>query len=490
MPIPGQNFTILDPGLAVTPEAINTPIFFGCSSAGEDNHVYTFGRVSDVVDTLKQGPLAEALCTYLALAGGPVYAVKLVGSAPGKAGTVNKTPINMPTSPGTLAVGGAPHDSYDLIVEITKSGGLGVAEFRYSLDGGSSFSASMSVPSSGTYPVPNANITLTFAGTATAPDVLFDALDRWECDCLMPVYDVGSITPPDKTGLAAGIEAALASSVEFSFMVLTGTYADSQDGALVAAAAAGHAQSMFNDYRFIGALVHSGIDAPLDAIEEFKDVADPRIGVCYSFSKQVSNKPFVGWGVPWRPSVDIVAARAGQVSISTDLGRVASGSLTGVVAIEHDEFRNEIMDAKRFITLRTFQGVPGYFITNGRLMSPLGSDYKYWQHRRCMDVACDVTYKAQVPIINKSVRVNADGTIDDRDARTSEARVKSQLSGALLDPNNAEGTAGHVSAVDYKIDRATNVLGTETIKTNVAIRPLGYAKILNTELGFSASAGG
>jgi len=148
------------------------------------------------------------------------------------------------------------------------------------------------------------------------------------------------------------------------------------------------------------------------------------------------------------------------------------------------------MDAKRFITLRTHQGLQGFYITQGRLMSPVGSDYKYWQHRRCMDVACDTTYKAQLPFLNMSVRVNANGTIDERDARTFESQVKTALAGNLLDPNSAEGTPGHVSALDYKIDRANNVLSTENLKSTVAIRPRGYAKTLSTELGFSASVGG
>lgn len=481
MPIPGQSFTILDPGLAVTPEAINTPLFLGCAADGDDNELYTFGRVSDVVDTLKQGPLAESLCSYLAIAGGPVYAVKLTGDG-GAAGSVTKTPGGSPTSPGTLAVAGNPNDGYELRVELPVGGALGEATFRYSLDGGFTWSAPMTIPTLGVYPIPDTGLTLTFAGTATPPDVLFDAGDSWECDCRAPEYDVNA--------LADGIAAAIASTVEFAFGVLTGTFADTDDGVLIAAAAATHGQTLFQMYRFVGFIMHSGVDDPVDAIDNFDDFADARVAVCYSFANQVSNKPMIGWGVPKRPITDAVAARAGQVSISTDLGRVASGSLTGVVAIEHDEFRNELMDAKRFVTLRTFQGVPGFFITNGRMMSGPGSDYKYWQHRRCMDVACDTTYKAQIPIINKAVRVNPDGTINDRDARQSEARVQSALKGNLLDPNNAEGTPGHVSGADYAIDRTNNVLSTETIKTNVAIRPLGYAKQINTELGFSASAGG
>jgi len=63
--------------------------------------------------------------------------------------------------------------------------------------------------------------------------------------------------------------------------------------------------------------------------------------------------------------------------------------------------------------------------------------------------------------------------------------VREALNEQLLRPTNAEGVSGHVSALNYTIDRTNNVATTETLLSDVAIRPLGYAKFINTTLGYS-----
>ena len=90
MAIPSITQTIRDPGLGVTPDAITAFLYLGTSSAGTVNTVYAFGNPSDVIDTLGQGPLSEDLCYHLAIAGGPVYAVRLTGSVAGAAGEADR----------------------------------------------------------------------------------------------------------------------------------------------------------------------------------------------------------------------------------------------------------------------------------------------------------------------------------------------------------------------------------------------------------------
>jgi hypothetical protein len=102
-----------------------------------------------------------------------------------------------------------------------------------------------------------------------------------------------------------------------------------------------------------------------------------------------------------------------------------------------------------------------------------------------MNQACDTTYKTQMPFVNAGVRTNANGSIDVRDAARYEKTVQSALRNRLLAPSNAEGQPGHVSALDYKINRTNDVQATFEIKSTVAIRPLGYGKTISTDIGFS-----
>ena len=123
------------------------------------------------------------------------------------------------------------------------------------------------------------------------------------------------------------------------------------------------------------------------------------------------------------------------------------------------------------------------------MMSPAGSDFTDFQHRRIMDLACAVTHAEQTKFVNSGFRVNSDGTIAEKDALRVEAKIRTKLKQALLDPLSAEGFAGHVSAFDYQVDRTNNMLSTNQLKGLVGIRPLAYAEQVITEAGFTADVG-
>lgn len=449
----------------------------GTCSSGTIGTVYAFSNPSDVIDTLGQGPLAEDLCYSLAIAGGPVYGIRLTGVTAGAAGAVTKTALT--TSTGTVTVAGAAYDAYDARIEIMVTGALGVAQFRYSLDGMSTYSPSIIVPSGGTYVVPNTNLTLTFV--AGAGPIIFEKGDFHVFVCTAPGYGA--------TEVAAGITSLKASNISIAAIVLSGKFATGSAAATVFAAMVVHASSLFTLYRPIRFLMDAGADVAATTKTAFAAVAGERGAAAFDSEVCTSGKPITGWGAPKGPASRSMAGRLAASLISTDPAWVAAGALPGVTSITHDEFRTELMDQANFSTLRTHQGVSGFFVTNVRLMSAPGSDYQFWQHGRVMDVATVTTYQALLPFLSSSVRTIAGGKIDPRDAVVWESKVKDALRSVLLDPDNAQGTPGHVSALDCSVDKTTNVLVSGTVKVKIAIRPLGYAKTITTELSFSANVG-
>jgi hypothetical protein len=480
MTIPAQSLNIRDPGIGVSPSAVNAFLYAGCCEKGAVNTLQAFGRKGSVIDTLGQGPLSEQLCSVLDVAGGPVYAMRLTGSIAGAAGAV--TVARLSTSTGTLTVAGAPFDAYYARVEIVGSGTVGAARFRYCLDASPllkadqyTWSEALTVPAGGSYPVPNTNLAITFVPGAGA--VFFEAGDVFSFACSAPYYTTSD--------LAAAIAVVLADSAEFAAVVLGGEPPSGAAGATMFAAFSTHLQSLQAQFRYVRGIMDMGTDTPAAVIAAFAAQASGRIAPCYGDCAIASSKPFAGWGTPSRPITVPIAARAAASAISTDLGRFADGPLTGVVAISHDEFRTELLDAQKISTLRTWQGAPGFYVCNARLKSPVGSDFLYWQHGRVMDAACDTTVKAQMPFVNTSVRTKGDGSIDERDAARMEAKVISALTDRLLSPSTAEGTPGHVSDLDYAIDRGNNVLTTFTLQSTVAVQPRGYVKTLATDISFA-----
>jgi len=110
-----------------------------------------------------------------------------------------------------------------------------------------------------------------------------------------------------------------------------------------------------------------------------------------------------------------------------------------------------------------------------------------------MDAACSTTYNAQFPFQSSIFRTigpgdssgRPAGAIYEPDARTLEQAVTSALNDNLLAPNNASGIPGHVSALQYAVNLTINLATTGQIVTKVSLRPLGYAKDIETTLGFT-----
>src|SRR6185312_5144121 len=99
-----------------------------------------------------------------------------------------------------------------------------------------------------------------------------------------------------------------------------------------------------------------------------------------------------------------VATRLASIGPGTDPAEV--GDPPEMLPNVHSLYRDEAsatfsLDAQRFTTLTTFKGVDGYFITNGNLMAPAGSDFNLIQYRRIVDRVCSVTYQRLVRILQQ-----------------------------------------------------------------------------------------
>lgn len=180
----------------------------------------------------------------------------------------------------------------------------------------------------------------------------------------------------------------------------------------------------------------------------------------------------------------LIAARTALVPVSEDLGNVQRGPLPDILnrlpdgrpGLFHDEYVTQSLDQARFSTLRTIPGIQGYYITNGRLMAPNGSDFTFVQYRRVMDKGTRLLNAAATRFINTTVRTNADGTIYEVDARKIEKNIYAYMFGNM-----------RTDCTDIKVvvDRTNNVYSTLTINITANIRPFGYAKFINLTIGFA-----
>ena len=371
------------------------------------------------------------------------------------------------TGSGTQAPTSAssPLDNYSVVITITTGGALGTAAFTYSLDGGDNTSAIIATPGSGKYAIPGTGLVLTFAGTFVAKDT----------------YSFSTTTAGyTNTDLTNALTALLAASASWGFVHVVGATANAAASASQAAVVDTQMTNAQTAYRFAWSLIEcpsSESDATVAAA--YASVATTRVAVGVGDFEHIS--PLSG-RIMRRNAAWQVANRAALVPPGEDLAWVGRGPLSQCNSLYRDEAATPLLDAARFCTLRTYTGIPGYYITNGRLMSPAGSDFQYIQHRRVMDRACTIARAAELPFLNGSVRVNkTTGYIDERDANRFEAVVNAQLKAGVV-------ATGDASDSTVRINRTTNLLSTSTEPVTVRVTPLGYLKTIATNIGFNNPA--
>lgn len=475
-----QDFTINDPGLGLVAPATSIPAIVGPASSGPVEEMQSFTSINDLVATFGQGQGVELAAHVLAVSGGPIRFVRPDTSVAAANSAVTKA--NGGSSTGTITVAGDAFDDYDVIVTIRKDGTVGTGEFSYSLDGGETESETLTIPAGGTYLIPNTNLTLTFVPGAGPVFFLTGCTNSFTSTAEMwNATDLGDVVT----------NALLPSRIPWDLLVLAGQHADAADAATIFAAVSTHLATLHDAYRFVPAMLDGGADAVTGFGAAFASVSDKFICVPASTAQIVSAKSFAGWALPTRPSLNAFAARATANLISTDHARYADGSITGIRTIAYDDFvSGGVLDALKASTLRTYQGAEGAYFKNARMKSAAGSDFQFWQHARIMLTACRVVEEAQRLFLSAGLRTIAGGFIDERDAARVEKEVRARLKAILLEPKNAEGTDGHVSAVGYRVLRDHNVLGTGQLGTEVSVRPLFYPKTFKTQLGFATNVVG
>ena len=368
-----------------------------------------------------------------------------------------------------------PVDAYSVIVTITVGGALGVATFTYSLDGGNTTSQPILTPGSGIYAILDGNdpnksgscatgLVLTFTSTFVAGDTYSFTTTTASYSGSDLTSAMTALQADTRFGSGIGVHVVGAASTSANAATLLATL----DTLMGTAAGA---------YKFDRAMIENPQDTDSSILSAYAASSSLRVGAAAGFHSVTST---INGRIQNRNAAWSVMARAGCINPAEDPARVNTGSLPGVTKIVRDESQTPGLDAGRFTTLTTIPGRNGFYVTNGRLMSPPGSDFTYWQYGRVMDLVSFLARQALLNFLNDSIRVNSDGTIAEKDAR----RIEQFVSGYIL--NGLPG--GSISSLSVVVSRTNNVLSTQTILPTIRAVPLGYAKFINADVGFTNQA--
>lgn len=485
MPFPSQTLTVQDPGIPLAQIGGVPPLITGCSNGGSAP-LSTIGQINSVSlvrSVIGYGALAEDIALALQKAGGPInYAIhNVTGSALTSQAMTQK--VGSGTAP---TVSGTPNDRYGVTIKVILGGAVGTATFQYSLDNWTyDAAAALTSPTwsnvyvtASTKVIANTGLTFNFgAGTYVAGDVFF----------LETVP--GEVTATDLGTIALALQND--PTLPIDLWLISGTQAVYTTAGTIAAAFHGDLAALTNSYRYPRGIIDIGSgDTEAHVHTEASSWTGVRVCPAYGYEIVASALPFEGFAFRKVSCATSIGVRAFSELISSDLSRTAAGACSEVVAIYFDGFSNTQLDSDQISTMRTWAGKPGFYIANAKLKSSFGSNFTDLQFGRVMDVACLTTYNGQFPYQSASLRTRTDGSgqIDPRDAAQIDKAVQDLLDQELMQPINASGNPGHVSAVSYAVSLTNNIISTSQLVTSVAIVPLGYSKLIATTLAFQLAA--
>ncbi len=433
---------------------------------GTEYTIFPETNPTQALTDLGRGPLLEAVVHSLNVAGGLVYAMPVIASTAGVAGSVTQAG----SGTATLVVTGNPYDDYSVVIEVVQGGAPGSAIGRLSLDGGENFGPNYVLNTPG-LPVANTGLTNTFSGSGSGA---FVTGDTYQYLCTQPILSQSDIT----TALAAAV--AL-SQYTWGWVHCVGPADNVTDSASIAVAVEAVMESLASTYfRYAFAVIEVPQDTDANILAAFAAVNTPRVMCCAGFENLTSS---VSGGAPDynRNAAFPVTARMALVPAAQSLGRVATGSLPGVNSLVRDEFVTPALDAVGFTTLRTLTGAPGFYITRGHMFVPPTSDFTRSQNRRVMDVACASTLQSLLHFLEETLDVQATGAnagaLTDQEAANISSYCTAGLKSLLLATNQA--TAASVVAL-----QTNDVLTDSTVYVQTRITPKGYAETINENIAF------
>lgn len=181
--------------------------------------------------------------------------------------------------------------------------------------------------------------------------------------------------------------------------------------------------------------------------------------------------------------------RIAKSPVQRNIGRVKDGSLAplemyvGAKKIDESESTIKSIYEKGYLVPRKYVGRSGYFFADDNLACDPTCDYAHIAHRRVIDKAYRVAYNIMLDMLLDELEVNDDGTLQVGIVKSWQQTVENGINkqmtanGELCANSDGEGCQCY-------IDEKQNVLSTSKVLVTLKVRPYGYARYVDVNLGF------
>lgn len=464
--------TIKDGGLKIQPpNADGETIVVGISSSGVAGTTYSYAgsETNSVVSELGVGDGVDAVTKQLVESEGRT--TRFRKTAPSTAGTAGSV-VNVGGGP-VITLTGTPNVGANVIIAIQTGGTIGTSTFRFSLDGGDTYSAVYSTASTfllphgvtanlaaGTY-VAGATYTWTDTGPKMTSANISDAMD----DIIAGVYTPAIVR-------IAGIPANDADLVTIATMLKSKQLVARARGKFFMIIVSGPESSVATTATQVAALDEWGITIAAG----FAEISNSTTGA-----------------IEKKSAADVIAPRAARNPVSVQLIRTkaddrpeAFGSVVRLVPAGaaastgyHDEAATPVGALGRLTVLTSVVGQPGFYVNRAFTMAANGSDFQDFSNAMVMLKAARLFQFYQFR--NLGVRIFTNPTTGFI-SRAQRGAIEQEASEFL-----AVGLAQDIpSAANVKvyINPSENILSTGVFKAKFSIVPFAYAHAIEWEGSF------
>lgn len=189
-------------------------------------------------------------------------------------------------------------------------------------------------------------------------------------------------------------------------------------------------------------------------------------------------------------ALGILAGRLAAIQVHENAGKVRLGALTPIEfyikSTPVKDYDVEQIHDKGFITVRTFVGRSGFFISDDHQATAVSDDYRHITHRRVIDKAFRIAYDVLLSYVLDDVQLMPAGTVSPIYAKTLQGEVISAIynqmsvNGELSIDSTNPADRGVICVVDL----TNNVASTSRLNVTIQVRPKGHARYINVPLGF------
>lgn len=415
-------------------------------------------NIKKIKEKLGETPLADACIDAVEWGASTIYNMPIKAGTAGEIGGINENKKGN----GVFAVQGPPNNAYDIIVEVTGSGGCNEGSFHYSIDGGSTFTEEVTIPVGGEAALSMTGLTAKFTDAESGDS--FHEGDRFSFSTTAPAMNNQSVIN--------AVESLINSRIAFEFVHIVGTSSKALWAALATLA-----DDFLKKYKrplfFVCEAREKSAEESLDEyvnamLEERKAINSVYIQVVCSNSRYMR----LDGRVQDINNAGIVTGLYAQAKESQSIGEVKNFPISESKMLkllpEGIEDYIRILDEAKYLTIRQYAGLENYYVTSANMMSPPASDYAYAEDVR---VSNRLVKAVRMAALNE-LQVE----IDPSEIETSLKNIQEQLNIPVEDAFRDK----IISAGRVEIDTENlNILVDESLDIRITYVPMGHVREMN-----------